>query len=91
VFCCKKFRRTKRNKPLPTTWVWLACYTQEEIAEAVGTSQQNVAVLLKEFCETGLVKLTDSAKAAANHLGVACLLHPGRNSGGGGVQPSGSC
>lgn len=48
--------------------MWLACHTQENIAEAVDTSQQNVAVLLKEFQETGLVKLTENQKAAASHI-----------------------
>ncbi len=43
--------------------MWLACHTQEEIAEATNTPQQTVADLLPKMAE-----LPDSVKPAAAHL-----------------------
>lgn len=57
------------QKPQPTTWLIsnrLACYTQEEVAEAVGCDQSVVSDLVKGFMDFG--KLAESHKAAANHL-----------------------
>ena len=43
--------------------MWLACHTQEEIAEAVKCTQQAISeVIQKQFCETEIVK------PSANHL-----------------------
>lgn len=46
--------------------MWLACHTQQEIAEAEGLPQQTVADSLKGSTDFG--KLAESGKAAANHL-----------------------
>ena len=46
--------------------MWLACYTQEEIAEAVGITQQAVAKMAEDFTNFG--NLADSCKAAGAHL-----------------------
>jgi len=42
--------------------LWLACHTQEEIAEAVGCDQPHVAEII------GNGKVADSNKPAATHL-----------------------
>ena len=47
--------------------LWLACRTQEEIAETVGCSRENVKVLVKEFQETFLPNQLKSHQAAAEH------------------------
>ena len=46
--------------------LWLACWTQAEIAEAVDAPQQTVADLAKGFTEIG--NLSDFGKTAASHL-----------------------
>ena len=45
--------------------MWMACYTQEEIAEAVGITQQAVAKMSEDFTNFG--NLADSCKPAASH------------------------
>ena len=45
--------------------LWMACWTQAEIAEAVGCPRETVRDLLSGFGEIG--KLSESAKAAASH------------------------
>jgi hypothetical protein len=45
--------------------MWLACHTQEEIAEAVGAPQQTVADQIKAFTESVLQNQT--SKAASSH------------------------
>jgi hypothetical protein len=46
--------------------MWMACHTQQEIAEATSTPQQTVGDLTKNFTEIG--DLAESGKVAANHL-----------------------
>jgi len=46
--------------------MWLACYTQEEIAEAVGIERSTVTKMAEEFVKIG--NLAENHKAAANHL-----------------------
>ena len=45
--------------------MWLACYTQEEIAEKEGIDQSIVSDMTKDFMDFG--KLADSHKVAALH------------------------
>ena len=44
---------------------WLACWTQEEIAESEGISQDAVSLILREFPE--LEKLVKSAHTLATY------------------------
>jgi len=45
--------------------MWLACHTQDEIAEAVDTPRKTVNDLIDSFGEIG--HLTESAKSLASH------------------------
>lgn len=45
--------------------LWLACYTQEEIAEREGLTREGVRDILAELGDFG--KLAENAKALANH------------------------
>ena len=45
--------------------MWLACYTHEEITEAVDAPQRTVSNLLTSFSEIG--HLTESGKSLASH------------------------
>jgi len=45
--------------------MWLACHTQEEIAEVVETPRRTVADMMERFGEIG--NLSESAKSFANH------------------------
>ena len=56
-----KDTKERRNKRILA--LWLACYTQEEIAEAVGITHQAVDLILQE-----MAKLPEVAKPAADHL-----------------------
>jgi transposase len=58
-----KDQKEKRNKQIAA--MWLACYTQDEIAEATGTPQQTVADEIKKFTET--VFKNQTGKSAADH------------------------
>lgn len=44
----------------------MRCYTQEEIAEEEGCPRETVRDVLKDFGDFG--KLSESGKAAANHV-----------------------
>lgn len=46
--------------------MWLACYTQEEIAEALGLPRETVKDKIGSFGENG--NLSKSAKTVADHL-----------------------
>lgn len=46
--------------------LWLACHTQEEIAEAAGVDQAEVSRASKDFMQ--IDNLADSHKVAASHL-----------------------
>lgn len=46
--------------------LWLACHTQQEIAESVGRDQSVVSDQVKGFMDFG--RLADSHKAAASHI-----------------------
>ncbi|MBW1785276.1 MAG: hypothetical protein JRK53_01455 [Deltaproteobacteria bacterium] len=52
--------------------LWLACHTQEQIAEIVGSPRQTIADQTSSFAEIG--HLTESGKTSANHL--ADFDHP---------------
>lgn len=58
-----KEQKAKRDEKIFE--MWLACYTQDEIAEAAGCSRPNVEVLIKEFQETKLSKADQSSAAHA--------------------------
>jgi len=45
--------------------LWLACYTQEEIAEVVGLDKANVSRKLEEYCD--LAKVPDCNILEAKH------------------------
>ncbi len=45
--------------------LWLACHTQQEIAEAVGMTQRGIDVILEETAK--LPKLLKSAQSLATH------------------------
>jgi DNA-binding IclR family transcriptional regulator len=49
--------------------MWMACYTQEEIAEAVGCDKASVNRVLDDLLQDG--KLSDSQQASAFHLTVS--------------------
>lgn len=57
---------TKESRDKKIFDMWMACYTQQEIADIVGISQQTVADSIKDFTDFG--KVSDSGKATANHV-----------------------
>ena len=58
-----KEEKDRRNQTIFE--MWLACYTQEEIANAVNTTHQNVSALTDNFA-TSVLK-NQNCKAAASH------------------------
>jgi predicted transcriptional regulator len=58
-----KDTKAKRDRRIFSQW--LACYTQEEIAEKEGMPQETVRNIVAEFSQIG--SLADSAKLAALH------------------------
>jgi len=53
--------------------LWMKCYTQQEIADAVNMTHQAVALILQE--NTDLEKLAKSRRAAAETHGQGNHLH----------------
>jgi hypothetical protein len=55
--------------------MWLACYTQEEIAERENIGQKTVDDIVQTFSDFG--KLSESAKTLANHAEPGTDDNPG--------------
>lgn len=62
----KVMQATEKEQKKRIFDMWLACYTQEEIAEAVGWPRQTVTDEINTFADFG--HLSESGKTAANHL-----------------------
>lgn len=56
---------TKEAREKKIFSMWMACHTQQEIADTIGIAQQTVAGEIADFTEIG--QLSESGKAAANH------------------------
>ena len=61
---CTKSTFVEGMAILPLT-LWLACYTQEEIAEAVGWERQTITDWIKDFADFG--HMSESGITLANH------------------------
>jgi len=46
--------------------LWMQCYSQQDIAKAVGTTKQNISICQKKYTDTNFDK---SSKTAANFEG----------------------
>ena len=77
----RTLKEEKERKKETAFNLWLACHTQEEIAEAVDMTQQTIADWMKDFTEkltaNNSVNFSDFDPPRENH--GSALLKQGRN------------